>query len=237
MLYKAQKSKVNSSVSAIEKTYLAMREDILNGKYPPGSRLRVEHIRKDYGVGSGTMRESLSRLVSDTLVITEEQRGFWVAPISTTDFHDIAEARVLLEKYALKQSIKKGGDDWEADLVAAYHRLTKMDNRLQDNPKKYASDWYRANQAFHDALVAACTNQWITHFRKILYHQSSRYLRVAVIDESIPRNVHEEHAQIFEATMARDAKLACRLIEEHIYRSDEVIAHKVSEWEDAQRKL
>ena len=177
------------------------------------------------------MREALSRLVSDTLVTTEGQRGFHVAPISSKDFRDIASMRKMLEAEALTESIKNGDDNWEADIVAAYHRLSKMEARLGEKPALYASDWDVLNKKFHDALVAASTNSWSMHFRKILYHQSSRYLRVALVDQTAPRDVSAEHKALFEATMDRNVNLACELSNAHIERTVQVISDKVLEWE------
>ena len=56
-----------SAKTAIETIYTAVREEILSGRLKPGSRLPIEHLRSEYEVSSSTMREALSRLVSDTL--------------------------------------------------------------------------------------------------------------------------------------------------------------------------
>src|SRR5690606_39933258 len=55
--------------------YVNLRRDIIEGKHPPGSRLRVEHLKDDYGEGAGTLREALALLVSDALVTSHGQRG------------------------------------------------------------------------------------------------------------------------------------------------------------------
>jgi DNA-binding GntR family transcriptional regulator len=61
-----------------EAAYLKLRQDILSGKLKPGTRLRFAEIAKDYEAGVSTLREALSRLTSDRLVIAEGQRGFGV---------------------------------------------------------------------------------------------------------------------------------------------------------------
>ena len=47
----------------------------------PGEKLRIEHLRDKYQFGASGIREALSRLISDGLVDSEAQRGFWVAQI------------------------------------------------------------------------------------------------------------------------------------------------------------
>jgi len=66
----------------VERAYLSLRHDIVCGKLVGGERLRVEHLKDQYEVGAGTLREALSLLVSDALVTSEGQRGFRVASIS-----------------------------------------------------------------------------------------------------------------------------------------------------------
>ena len=110
----------------VERAYLSLRHDVVCGKLAPGERLRVEHLKDQYEVGAGTLREALSLLVSDALVTSEGQRGFRVAPISLADLEDVTNTRVMLETEALRQSIRRGDAQWEAALVASYRLLTEV---------------------------------------------------------------------------------------------------------------
>lgn len=216
----------------VEAVFHRLREDILSTRLAPGEKLRVEQLRAHYGVGSSTLREALSRLVSDTLVVAHGQRGFRVSPVSLNDFKSIADMRKLLETEALTASIAQGRDDWEADIVASFHRLTKVEERLKDGPKTLAADWERCNQDFHNALIGACQNHWLFHFRATLLYHSARYLRLALADQSVARDVHGEHEAIMRATLDRDAALACRLSTDHIERTVEVIAALAPDWSE-----
>lgn len=207
----------------VEFAYEAIRGDILNGTLAPGQKLRVEALKDGYGVGSSTLREALSLLIADALVTSEGQRGFRVAPISVEDIRDIGEIRKMMESKALRDSIGLGDDDWEANLVAAYHRLSRIEERIDEDRRGLSGEWEDRNAAFHEALIAACPSRWLRHFRAILYHQSERYRRITLIDSTIPRDVHQEHEAIMKATLARDADLACKLIEDHIDRTSEAL--------------
>ncbi|HYD68576.1 FCD domain-containing protein [Azospirillum sp.] len=203
----------------VEFAYGRLRREILCGHLEPGSRLRVEQLKTEYQVGSSTLREALSLLVADALVTSEGQKGFRVAPISLEDLRDVTEMRKLLETRALKEAIALGDDNWEAGVVAAYHRLTRVEERLGDGPEPVAEEWEERNRAFHEALIAACPSKWLRHFRSILYHQSERYRRLALTARAMPRDVHAEHQGIMEAVLARDVETATRLTEEHIDRT------------------
>lgn len=212
----------------VEGAYQRLRRDIIEGVHPPGEKLRVEHLKDQYDVGAGTLREALLLLVTDALVVAQGQRGFRVAPISIEDFEDITRTRILLETEALRQSIALGGEDWEAGIVAAFHRLSRAEQKLgdqEDYAHTAAEDWEKRNRAFHDALIAASPSRWIRHFQNILYQQSERYRRISLFRRPIPRDVHAEHEALFDATMARDADRATAILAEHILRTLESVRH------------
>ncbi|HNI82890.1 MAG TPA: GntR family transcriptional regulator, partial [Rhodocyclaceae bacterium] len=163
-----------------EAAYRQLRRDIIEGVHKPGEKLRVEHLKDQYEVGAGTLREALQLLATDALVVAQGQRGFRVAPISLDDFEDITRTRVLLETSALQQSIAHGDDAWEASVVAAFHLLSRAEEKLSDGSKATREEWELRNRAFHEVLISACPSRWIRHFQTILYHQSERYRRLSL---------------------------------------------------------
>lgn len=201
----------------VESTYLRLRRDIIEGRLAPGSKLRVEHLKDDYAIGAGTLRESLSLLLSDALVVSEGQRGFYVSPTSLEDLRDITQQRILLECEALRQSIREGDQDWEADLIAAYHRLDQLEKTHGSVKQKNAAEWEARNRQFHEALIGACDSRWLRYMIGLLYRQAERYRYLTIVHSTRPRKVHDEHSAIFEAALERDVDAAARALEEHIH--------------------
>lgn len=216
--------KTEAPRTRVEMTFNSLRSDIIDGDLAPGSRLGVERLRERYGVGSSTIREALSLLMADSLVRAEGQRGFTVSPMSIDDLSDLGTVRVLLETYALRESIENGDDDWEAGIVAAFHRLSKAQQRLDDGDEGASGEWEIRNREFHAALVSCCNSRWIHHMLGILYHHSERYRRASLSDNTIPRDVQAEHAALMETALARDTDKACQVMAEHIERTNEVLA-------------
>lgn len=126
---------------------------------------------------------------------------------------------MLLETEALRQAITLGDDAWEAALVAAFHRLSRAEQKLADHDIATTEEWEARNRAFHEALIAACPSRWIRHFQHILYQQSERYRRISLFHQPIARDIHAEHQGIFDATLARDATRATSILTEHILRT------------------
>lgn len=203
----------------VEGAYATLRREILEGAFEPGAKLRTEELRGRYNVSGSTMREALTRLLGEALVTAEGQRGFRVAPASIEDFRDLTEVRKLIETEALRQSILHGDEAWEGQLVSSFYRLSKVEERLAKDPATAIDEFEERNREFHKALIAACPSRWLHHFIALLFQQSERYRRMSMAKRTIPRDVHAEHKAIFDATIKRDADLACKLTADHIERT------------------
>lgn len=201
----------------VEGAYQRLRRDIISGVRAPGEKLRVEHLKDEYEVGAGTLREALARLASDTLVVVQGQRGFSVSPLSLEDLEDLTRTRVHLETEALRQSIAHGDDAWESRVVAAFHRLTLAEEKLSArNHRAVFENWEQQNAAFHEALLSASPSHWLRHLLTIVYHQSERYRHASLVTHPSARDVHSEHRAIFEAAIARETRKATALVAQHI---------------------
>jgi GntR family transcriptional regulator, carbon starvation induced regulator len=221
---------VTNARTLAEGAYAALRRDIVDGSLTAGMKLRPEALKERYAVSGSTLREALTRLVGEALVTAEGQRGFRVAAMSLDDLADLTRVRKLVETEALRQAIAEGGDVWEAGVVAAFHRLSKVEERLgTEKPEAVSEEWEARNRDFHQALLAGCPSRWLHHLYGVLYQQTERYRRVALATRSIPRNVHAEHTEIKEAALARDAERACRALGEHIDRTLHVVRQRFAD--------
>uniref|UniRef100_UPI002090A510 hypothetical protein n=1 Tax=Acinetobacter baumannii TaxID=470 RepID=UPI002090A510 len=89
------------------------------------------------------LREILSRLASEKLVVAEGQRGFEVMPISVANLREIAALRQLLECHALEQSFAQGDLEWEGRVIAAHHKLAQMEERMKRGDQTDTDLWKR----------------------------------------------------------------------------------------------
>nr|BAH89948.1 GntR family transcriptional regulator [uncultured bacterium] len=217
--------------TAIEEVYSSLRQKILMAELAPESRLRVEELRQQYGVGSSTVREALSHLLVDNLVTAKEQRGFHVAAVSQEDFRQISDVRILLETQAVRDSVTNGDDEWENRVVAAAHQLAKVEAKMPElrREEDYVVAWEARNNDFHNALVSACTNDWLLRFRAQVFAHSFRYRRLSVKERNVPRDVRAEHQALFEAAIARDVERAVEVTIEHIRKSVTVLEAHMAE--------
>lgn len=197
-----------------------MRLDIVNCALKPGEKLRFETLRSLYNVSFSTLREALSRLAAENLVVAEGQRGFVVAPVSIADLNDLTNTRVLIELEMLRRSIETGDDEWEAEILATFHRMDRMQQRL--GREYYLSEeWSRVHGEFHSTLVSACQSPTLVEIRHKLFERAHRYRRMSSQFRKKWRRKDVEHKAIVDAALARDKKPALLLIERHIRATTE----------------
>jgi GntR family carbon starvation induced transcriptional regulator len=200
-----------------------LRQDIILGALRPGAKLKLEML--SYDVSVNTMREALSRMAAEGLVVVEAQKGFTVLPVSLEDLRQITEMRQLLECHALRQSIARADLDWEAKVVGAYHKLSKVEALVETDPEQYGDSWERYNQEFHAALIANCQSRWLILFHKAIYAHGQRYRMLSLKTKPFPRaQSAKEHRRILNAALARDADKAAQMLARHILKGAELTA-------------
>ncbi len=217
----------SSARTLARRAYHRLRRDIVHGQLAAGSKLKLEALVQHYEIGMSPLREALARLVGDQLVKTEDQRGFWVAPLSLDELDDISRVRDLIETEALRLSIERGDAEWERRLRASFDALSEVERDVTelapDLPQQVLDEWEERNHAFHYTLISACASPWLIKLQELLYHQAERYRRVSLSASRGKRFVHDEHQAIFEAAVDRNALRACRLTHDHLMRTyDEV---------------
>lgn len=217
-----------------DQAYKAMREDLLGGSLAPGSRLRLGEIQLRYGLGMSPVREALMRLASEGLVVAEGQRGFSVASISLDELHDVTRTRERIEGLAMRDAILHGDADWEAEMMAAFHRLARSPVPANAEDVEIANTWEARHREFHQALVSACGSPWLLRLHTQLMEHSERYRRVRLFNVTpsavLLRDVEKEHEDIMKAVLARDGDRACALMEKHLRRTEEMVE---DQWRNA----
>ena len=205
-----------------------LRRDILSGTLAPGERLRTKDLQARYGLGLSPLRESLQRLSAEGMVVNDAQRGFAVAPVSVAELRDLTVARTALESTMLPMAMQLGGADWEGDIVAAFHRLSRTP--LPNDPAAMAdaSLWELRHRSFHHALVAGCGSPWLLRLHGQLVDQSERYRKIRILhhleSQAQVRDVNAEHQAVMDAVLRRDAAQAVALMTQHLVATSDATA-------------
>ncbi|MBY3238116.1 GntR family transcriptional regulator (plasmid) [Rhizobium leguminosarum bv. viciae 248] len=203
---------INETIA--ESSYRRIRADIIFGRLAPGQKLKLESLKESYETSISTLREVLNRLSSEGLVLAEGQKGFEVSPVSVSDLKETAALRLLLETHALEQSFVHGDVEWEAPLVSAHYKLARMEQVMASGDTSRAEDWKRYDWEFHQALIAACGSKLLMETHSVIF---DRYLRYQMVALSYRGDVAaNEHQQLLDAALRRDAETAKRVLVLHI---------------------
>lgn len=215
-----------------------VRDDIVNGTLAPGSRLNLSNLSKHYQAGINPLREALSRLSTTGFITAEDQRGFRVSEISRTELIDTQRIRIELECLALRESIERGGVVWESEIVAAHHRMSRIQGALKEGGRPVLdADWETAHCDFHFAMLSACDSAWLMLFITTLFECSTRYRKAVVqSDKHIKRDITGEHQDIMDAVIGRDPDKACVLLTKHFNETTDFILASMDEAEKQSAK-
>lgn len=156
--------------------------------------------------------------MAERLVTVVNQKGYRVAPMSEQELLDIFDARANMEAMLVRLAIERGGDEWEAELLARAHLLNKLESC--EASEHLLDEWDQRHQAFHTAIVAGCGSQYLLQMRERLFDLAARYrfiwLRTTVLSVEMLEDKHVQHQTLVDAILARDAEQASALMREHL---------------------
>ena len=210
-----------------EQAYQLIRDRILRGTIAAGEKLKIDVLQRDYQFSSSPLREALNRLVAENLVVADERRGFRAAPVTAKDLMDLTAMRLVVEPGALQASIANGSDVWEAQVVAAFYRLDRIERKIAAGEMARDDEWTARHKDFHMSLVSACGSDRLVELCSKLFDQSERYRRLSASLRQKPRNTSEEHQKLMEAALSR-ASGAVALLRDHIERTAEHVVPSLS---------
>lgn len=203
--------------------YDRLQADILSGHLEPGRKLRLKELIEIYGTGNSPLREALNRLSANGMVVREENRGFRVPPASSQELNELTRTRCWLEEIALRESIANGDVAWEERIVLAFHWLSRAAQGTDAESRHTSPEWEEHHREFHLALISACNSGILMDFCAGLQKRTFRYRNLAEVVAYRDRHELEEHRELQEAALNRDADRAIELLTKHYKVTSEIV--------------
>jgi DNA-binding GntR family transcriptional regulator len=200
-----------------------LRAELLAGGLHSGQRLPATALAERFSVSTIVVREALTSLAAEGLVVAEPQVGFRVVELSIERLLDLTSVRTDIDGMAMRKAIRDGDVRWEAAALAAHHTLaaTPMRDHAESG---LSAEWSQAHREFHRRLVEGCGSPVLLDIRDRLWDATQMYRAISVFgDPGRDRDAATEHRELLDAALDRDADRAVGLLASHIRLTAELV--------------
>lgn len=199
--------------------YAELKRAIMDGTYPPGSRIVADRVAAQLQVSAVPTREALVRLAGEGWIQLSPHVGAMVPPFDPTEVLENALIRAALESAATRLATPHLTPQHFKKLRGL---LTAMDRAAKTSP----SDYPRLNLEFHLAIVSACPYARMRELIEQVAEKTTRLRTVTFVPYYILAS-QTEHRELLDALEARDADRAEQLSRRHIEEAGRLL------WEHA----
>ncbi len=201
---------VASLISLEKLAYDSIKKAILSYQLLPGEALVESELARQLGISKTPVRDALSRLENEGLVVKLPYKGAFVAELTQQDLHEIFALRAALEGFAAGQAaLRCTPEDLDTlSRIIARHQQAVDD---QDFP-----GIEQCNRGFHQRIVTCAGNQRLAGILNNLDDHLHRYRTLANYQQGRMHKSSREHERVFEALAARDAAAAEGLMRNHM---------------------
>jgi DNA-binding GntR family transcriptional regulator len=193
-----------------ERVYAILEEEILSGKLKRGVQLRESALAERLNASRTPVRGALHRLAEDGLVELYANRGATVVGISEEDIEDIYDIRIRLEGLAARLAAERMGEEEMNELKASVELSEFYLSRGSD--ERYGE----LDSEFHRIIFHTCGSRMLCKILSELHTKIKVYRKFSLSNVTRAKNSVEEHRQILNAIIAKDADKAEELTVLHL---------------------
>jgi DNA-binding GntR family transcriptional regulator len=189
-----------------------LREAILQGQFTPGERLREERLAAALEVSRGPVREALTVLARENLVVVRRNRGTIVAHLTGRDLDEVYSLRLAVEQLAVRWAVEHATEE---DL----HRIQSVVNEFRAALGAGITEQRAAelDVRYHDAVYRAAHHQRLYRAWVGLRSQIQVFLlRRNIANPDWKAVMVTGHQEILDSLLARDAERAVAEITAHL---------------------
>ena len=202
--------KISQPISLMETAVASIRDAIISGQLPLGSKLSEQRLADTLGVSRSPVRDALAALQSEGLVKISPKRGSFVFTPDLKEVDDLCEHRCVLEIASVSRAISEN----KVSLIKGMSdAVTKMQTAIQ---KEETNSYTKADMSFHNTMIRYGGNRSIatSYQRTIGPLMALRAHLFATMNSTIQRSM-DEHQVLLDACENEDLEAVKAIIEEH----------------------
>ena len=165
-----------------------IRQGIVLGSYPPGTRLRLDTLANKLNVSRVPLREAFRELVAEGLVEMYPHRGAVVSPLRQQELEDCFRLLETLEVMAAERAMQT---DYASIATAMKTELDRLD-ALGTSPD-HGAETLQAHRAFHFTMFASLGDGTMQRHARMLWHTCERYINLATTGHRNEEARNEHH--------------------------------------------
>lgn len=203
--------------SAGEHIFEHLKQAIVSGNIPPGSRMVETRIAETMGVSRTPVREAIHKLEREGLVVKSAHCGFAVTDMSREDIEECFGIRAVMEGYAARLATVRHTPEQLKPLIRkneVFRKYLEEDN-LAALPK--------VNTELHNIIYALSGSPKLIKMINDLKEQILRFRTVILRDRSLARASHKDHSDMLAMMQERREEEVEKLVREHILRGQHFV--------------
>lgn len=217
----------NPFFSSTELVYRLVRDDIVEHRIKPGTRLNQEQIADELDVSRTPVREAFNQLEREGY-LTKGVQGYAVYAIKIGDYMALLDLRVAVEALAVRlacsrirtsemKRIEKNLSDTDELIAQGAMTAWDADFRITDRAasERILYQLGLKDQEFHHLVVGASHNKFVIQAYEDMLPRI-HFFRYFALDVNACLNMAARHRMIYEAVAKRDEGVAENRMKTHL---------------------
>ncbi len=196
--------------SVVDQLVEQLFQRILNGDYPPGSKVTETGLAEQLGASRTPIREAIRRLHELGLIVVRPRCGLEIASVDERDVEEIGALRAELETFAIRLAVPRA----DKDALERLERIQQRCETLLDNGGRL--EVFREDSRFHLAIAELSGNRYLYDALERLDAKVVLCRMMLCRSADKIRNTVGFHRTILRAMRAHDTDRAVQALRDHI---------------------
>ena len=212
--------------SLTDKAYDQIKEWILDFSVKPGSHLSIGELAEALGISRTPVREALSRLEQNHMVVRMPMKGFAVKTLDPREIRDLFEVRTAVEVLASRQAARR------LDLESRNQIAESLEATATTIKQGFKARSLDLEQNFHVKILEASGNIALAEIGRGVLERIWAIQRFGLVTFEDMYLAHEQHTEIFRALIQGEAERAASLMREHMEQTTKFLMERLRDQTD-----